>query len=149
MSSANSPDNNCQGGVCETNFKPVRQAKSSFESLKVVAGDILTKVKETLTGEHDVIEESDQDGERNRLARMQQQTVHEKTITAPDAHVSMFSAEIIDRFKQNSWNPQAGTFQPVPGQDGFRALAVKPSKAAEGQLKAGRYDNPWRYDNRH
>ena len=92
MSSANSPDNNCQGGVCETTFKPARQAKASFENLKIIAGDLLTKVKETLTGEHDVIEDTEHAGERNRLARMQQQTIHEKTIAEPDAHVSRFSA---------------------------------------------------------
>ena len=149
MSTANSSENNCQEGVCESNFKPVRQARPTLENLKNMAGEILTKVKETLTGEHDVIlTEADEAAER-RLARMQQAVSETGVSTAPsDGHCSMHSAEIIERFRQNNWNPQAGTYQLVEKETGFKVIGGK-NGPSSSQLKAGRYDNPWRYDNRH
>ena len=101
-----------------------------------------------MTGEHEIVDLENPDPAKSRLARMQQQAEENKSTV--EVHVSMHSAEIIERFRQNNWNPQAGSYEPmtVSVLDQARAVPSK-ARAAEGRLKAGRYDNPWRYDNRH
>ena len=50
MSNANSQNQDCQGAVCETSFKPSKpagQTKQTFENIKSLAGELLGKVKET------------------------------------------------------------------------------------------------------
>jgi hypothetical protein len=148
MSNADSQNQECQGTVCESNFKPARPAKQTFENIKALAGELTRKVKETLTGEHEIVNLSVEETAKNRLLRMHQQAEENKSTT--EAHVSMHSAEIIERFRQNNWNPQAGAYQPLTMSVMDQARSVpSQARAAEGRLKAGRYDNPWRYDNRH
>ena len=151
MSNANSQNQDCQGPICESNFKPGKptgHAKQTFENIKTLAGELIGKVKDTLTGEHEIVDLENGDPTKDRLARMHQQADENKRPS--EAHVSMHSAEIIERFRQNNWNPQAGAYEPVATSvlDNARVVSSK-ARAVEGRLKAGRYDNPWRYDNRH
>jgi len=146
MTSANSHNEDCQNGICEINFKPVK-AKCSLQDLKSLASELIDKVKGTLSSDsHDAIESEtlDRAGEKNRLNKMLTTTTRENRLsdTSVEGHMSMHQADILDRFVQANALPASGAHEPL------KMAHVRP-RAVEGQLKSGRFDNPWRYDNRH
>jgi len=152
MSDANSQNNDCHEGVCKAEFKPSRIARKSFQNLKSLAGDLIDKVKETLTGDnYDAVpgDDSEQAGQRAHLAKMQTTTVKDNQVNA-NIHVSMHKADIIDRFAQYSYDACPND-EEVPLHQKVEALKLVHvrARAPESQLKPSRYSNPWRYDNRH
>jgi len=151
MSSANSQNHDCHEGVCKTEFKPSRIARKSFQNLKSLAGGLIDKVKETLTGDsHDqvTIDDADQAG-RSHLAKMQMNTVKQSEVSSA-AHVSIYKSDIIDRFAQYSYGNEQND-EDIPLHQKVAALKMVQlrAKTTENQLKPSRYSNPWRYDNRH
>ena len=120
--------------------------------MKSLAGDLIDKVKETLTGDsHDRVnsEESDQDAQRAHLAKMQLATVKEQEVNA-DLHVSIYKSDIIDRFAEYSYQAVPND-EEIPLHQKVEAIKMVQARArtTENQLKPSRYSNPWRYDNRH
>ena len=153
MSNAKSEDKDCQGGVCEVTFKPLQAARRTFQNLKAMAGDLMGKVKETLSGDsHDAVDSksADQAGEEEHLEKMQagdfSQSRPEDDIN--HGHLSTHSAQILDSFVQHSWQPLPGAGSASNTAEHLKMVHVRP-RPPEGQREAPRYSNPWRYDSPH
>ncbi|MBS1990502.1 MAG: hypothetical protein JSS83_08295 [Cyanobacteria bacterium SZAS LIN-3] len=147
MSKHNSQNQDCPDGVCEISFKPSRIARQTLQNLKAMAGGLMEKVKETLTADnHDAVTEETTE-EKAQLARLQAGTKQDQPATGTESHISIHKADILDRFIQTSWNPDS-SMDEDSHIGAVRPVHVRP-RAPENQLKPGRYNNPWRYDNRH
>ena len=149
MSIAKSHNTDCQEEVCEVNFRPTRTSKNTFENLKSIAGNLIEKIKETISGDnHDAVQEeaADQTVDDQPVVKKQINTVRDKAVFIDEEDnqcIGRHSTEILSRFVQESWRPLSRQGQAPSSPEQIRL------RADESMVKAPRFSNPWRYDSHH